>query len=174
MLLQVAAHLLDGHQHRRQLDGADARGQVRGKLGRQAVRRLGQVMTGIRDDASTLYCLTGSVKDAAKVAALKVYVTVRTKALLWQNQHPDEYAKAYLEAVQGLSAADAKAVNALDGTTGIPATWDNAQTRLQETADLLSTEQGHKKLDVSTLVDRRFEKIEAAAAGPDVVTGDAS
>ncbi|GIH14899.1 ABC transporter substrate-binding protein [Rugosimonospora africana] len=132
------------------------------------------IPTGIRDDASTLYCLTSSVKDEAKAAALKVYVAVRTKALLWQNQHPDEYAKAYLEDVQGLSAADAKTVNALDGTAGIPSTWDNAQTRLQETADLLAREQGHKKLDVSILVDRRFEKIEAAAAGSDVVTGDAS
>jgi sulfonate transport system substrate-binding protein len=71
------------------------------------------VPTGVRDDASTLYCLTGSVKDAAKAAALKAY-------------------------------------------------------------DLLAKEQGHKKLDVSTLVDRRFEKVEAAAAGSDVVTGSAS
>jgi sulfonate transport system substrate-binding protein len=132
------------------------------------------IPTGIRDDAATLYCLTKSVQDAGKAAALKVYVGVRAKALLWENEHPDEYAKVYFEDVQGLSPAAAKAVVAIGGTTGIPATWDNANTRLQATADLLATEQDHEKLDVSTLVDRRFEKVEAAAAGSDVVTGDAA
>ncbi|GAA5186322.1 ABC transporter substrate-binding protein [Rugosimonospora acidiphila] len=132
------------------------------------------IPTGIRDDAATIYCLTSSVQDAAKAAALKTYVAVRTKALLWQNQHPDEYAKAYFEDNQGLSPADARAIVALDGTAGIPASWDNADQRLQQTADLLAEQQYHKKLEVSTLVDRRFEPVEAAAAGSDLVTGDAS
>jgi sulfonate transport system substrate-binding protein len=132
------------------------------------------ITTGIRDDASTLYCLTRSVQDAAKAAALKTYVGVRTKALLWQNEHPQDYAKAYLEGNQGLSASAAQAYLKVQGKIGIPATWDAAQARLQATADLLSTEQKHKKLDVSTLVDRRFETVEAAAAAGQVVTGDAS
>jgi sulfonate transport system substrate-binding protein len=132
------------------------------------------IRTGIRDDAATLYCLTKTVQDAGKAAALKTYVGVRAKALLWANDHPDEYAKAYYENTQGLNPADAKAVVAVNGATGIPATWDNAEARLQATADLLATEQDHKKLDVSTLVDRRFEKVEAAAAGSNVVTGDAA
>jgi sulfonate transport system substrate-binding protein len=132
------------------------------------------IPTGIRDDASTLYCLTKSVRDAAKAAALKVYVGVRAKALLWQNAHPAEYAKAYLQEVQGLSPEAAQGVLAVTGTVGIPATWDNANARLQATADLLAAEQDHPKLDVSTLVDRRFEPVEAAAAGPAVVTGDAA
>jgi sulfonate transport system substrate-binding protein len=134
----------------------------------------GAIPTGIRDDASTLYCLTKSVQDADKAAALKVYVSVRTKALLWQNEHPDEYAKVYLEDTQGLSPVDAKNVIAVSGTKGIPATWDNADARLQQTADLLAEQQDHEKLDVNTLVDRRFEKVEAAAAGPHLVTGDAA
>jgi sulfonate transport system substrate-binding protein len=132
------------------------------------------IPTGIRDDAATLYCLTKAVQDSGKAAALKVYVGVRTQALLWENDHPDEYAKVYLEANQGLSPANAQAYLAVDGKTGIPATWDNAQARLQETADLLAAEQDHRKLDVSTLVDRRFEPVEAAAAGPTVVSGDAA
>ena len=130
--------------------------------------------TGIRDDASTLYCLTKAVQDPEKAAALKVYVGVRTKAVLWQNEHPGEYAKLYYQDSQGLSAEDAKAVVATDCTKGIPATWDNAVKRLQETADLLAQEQKHDKLDVTTLVDRRFEKVQADAAGSQVVTGDAA
>jgi sulfonate transport system substrate-binding protein len=132
------------------------------------------IPTGIRDDASTLYCLTKSVQDAGKAAALKVYVAVRTKALLWENDHPAEYAKAYLQEVQGLSPAAAQAVLTVHGKAGIPANWDNANTRLQATADLLAAEQDHKKLDVSTLLDRRFEPVEAAAAGSAVVSGAAS
>lgn len=134
----------------------------------------GAIPTGIRDDAATIYCLTDSVRDAAKAAALKAYVTVRTKAILWRNDHPDEFAKAYYEYSQGLSAADAKALTVLEGKTGIPKTWDNAEARLQQTADLLAKEQDHEKLDVRTLVDRRFEKVEAVAAGSSAVTGDAS
>ena len=134
----------------------------------------GAIDTGIRDDASTLYCLTKTVQDANKAAALKAYVSVRTKALLWQNEHPDELAKVYYQDSQGLTATDAKDVVALQGKNGIPATWDNATTRLQETADLLATEQNHDKLDVNTLVDRRFEPVETAAAGAQVVTGDAA
>jgi len=132
------------------------------------------IKTGIRDDAATVYCLTDSLEDADKAAALKDYVAVRTKALLWENAHPDEYAKAYFEDVEGLNAADAKWSVEVSGKNGIPATWDNAIKRLQETADLLAQEQDHDKLDVNDLVDRRFEKVEAQAAGGDVVTGDAS
>jgi sulfonate transport system substrate-binding protein len=132
------------------------------------------IPTGIRDDAATLYCLTKSVQDADKAAALKVYVGLRTKALLWADAHPDEYAKAYYEDVEGLSDADAKAYVKVKGADGIPATWDNALSRLQATADLLATEQKHDKLDANTLVDRRFEKIESDAAGSQVVTGDAA
>ena len=132
------------------------------------------ISTGIRDDASTLYCLTSAVEDEKKAAALKVYVAIRAKAWLWANEHPAEYAKAYFQDTQGLNAADAKAVVEIQGDKGIPATWDNAIKRLQETADLLATEQKHDKLDVNTLVDRRFEKVQADAAGSAVVTGDAA
>jgi sulfonate transport system substrate-binding protein len=132
------------------------------------------IPTGIRDDAATLYCLSRSVQDATKAAALKVYVGVRTKAVLWQNAHPDEYAKLYYQDSQGLTAADAKKVVGIYGPKAIPKTWDNAVTRLQQTADLLSAEQKHDKLDVNTLVDRRFEQVETTAAGSQVVTGDAA
>jgi sulfonate transport system substrate-binding protein len=132
------------------------------------------INTGIRDDAETLYCLTSSVQDAGKAAALKDYVAARTKAILWANSHPDEYAKAYYQDVEGLSAPDAVETVKEVGQTGIPASWDNAITRLQQTADLLSEQQGQPKLDVNTLIDRRFEKVETRAAGSDVVKGDAS
>jgi sulfonate transport system substrate-binding protein len=132
------------------------------------------IKPGIRDDASTLYCLTKAVRDGGKAAAIKAYVAVRAKALLWQNDHPDEFAKVYWQAVQGLSAAGAKEYVDVSGIKGIPATWDNAVQRLQATADLLATEQKHDRLDVNTLVDRRFEKVEADAANGRLVTGDAA
>ncbi|ACU72681.1 putative ABC-type sulfonate transport system [Catenulispora acidiphila DSM 44928] len=132
------------------------------------------ITTGIRDDASTLYCLTSSVKDTAKAAALQEYVAVRTKALLWENAHPDQWAKLYYEQNQGLSAADAQHAVQVKGLAGIPATWTDADARLQATADLLAADQGNAKFDVSTIVDTRFAGVEAAAAGSNVVTGGAS
>ncbi|GAA4836426.1 ABC transporter substrate-binding protein [Luteimicrobium xylanilyticum] len=130
--------------------------------------------TGIRDDASTVYCLTKAVKDPAKAAALRVYVAARTKALLWQNDHPEEWEQAYYVKNQGLNAADAAAAVEAAGTKGIPKTWDAAVERLQATADLLASEQDNPKFDVHTVVDTRFAAVEAAAAGSAVVTGDAS
>lgn len=132
------------------------------------------ISTGIRDDASTFYCLTSSVKDAGKAAALADYVAARAKAELWENTHGAEMEKVYWEKVEGLNAADAAKAQELQGQNGIPANWDAATTRLQQTADLLSQEQNHPKLDVKTLEDFRFEKIEAKAAGSAAVTGAAS
>jgi sulfonate transport system substrate-binding protein len=130
--------------------------------------------TGIRDDASTLYCLTSAVKDKAKAAALQEYVAVRTKALLWINDHREEWKSAYYEKNQGLSPEDAQAAVDAAGLKAIPATWDNVTTRLQETADLLAEEQDHPKFDVSDIVDERFAEVEAAAAAGKTVTGEAS
>lgn len=130
--------------------------------------------TGIRDDASTLYCLTKAVKDPAKAAALAAYVKVRTEARLWITAHPDDWKAAYYVKNQGLSETDAAAAVQAAGVKVIPADWNNAIARMQETADLLAEDQGNKKFDVHSVVDTRFAKIEATAAGSDVVTGDAS
>lgn len=132
------------------------------------------IFTGIRDDASTVYCLKSAVTDPAKAAALRDYVAVRTKAVLWENTHLDEWKTLYYEKNQGLSAADAEEAIKARGTDAIPANWDNADKRLQETADLLAKEQDHPKFNVSTIVDKRFAAVEAAAAGSQTVTGDAS
>lgn len=132
------------------------------------------IKTGIRDDATTVYCLTSSLEDAHKAAALKDFVAARTKAVLWENDHPDEFAKVYYQDVEGLNAADARWSVQAAGKNGIPKSWDNAIKRMQATADLLTKEQGHKPVDVRQLVDRRFEKVEARAAGGAVVTGAAS
>jgi sulfonate transport system substrate-binding protein len=133
-----------------------------------------EISTGIRDDASTLYCLTSSVQDAGKAAALRDYVAARTKALLWENTHPTQWAQLYYEQNQGLSAADAQHAVQVKGLAGIPANWTAADARLQATADLLAEDQGNPKFDVSEIVDTRFAEVEAAAAGSDVVTGSAS
>ncbi|WP_230418497.1 ABC transporter substrate-binding protein [Catenulispora pinistramenti] len=133
-----------------------------------------EIPTGIRDDASNLYCLTSAVQNAGKAAALRAYVTARTKALLWENTHPAQYAQLYYEQNQGLSAANAQHAVQLKGLTGIPADWTNADARLQATADLLAQDQGNTKFNVSEVVDPRFAAVEAAAAGSDVVTGGAS
>lgn len=130
--------------------------------------------TGIRDDAATLYCLKTAVDNKAQAAALAQYVKLRTKALLWVNANPDKWKQAYYVKDQGLTPAQADEAVRTSGIKGIPATWDNAISRLQATADLLAKEQGNKPFDVKTIVDTRFAEIEADAAGAQAVSGDAS
>ncbi|MBO0843261.1 MAG: sulfonate ABC transporter, partial [Nocardioides sp.] len=130
--------------------------------------------TGIRDDAATLYCLSSAVENKAQAAALAVYVKARTEALLWENDNPEKWKVAYYEKNQGLTPAQADQAIKTGGDDAIPANWDAAIGRLQQTADLLAKEQGNPKFDVKTIVDTRFAKIEAAAAGSRAVTGAAS
>jgi sulfonate transport system substrate-binding protein len=118
---------------------------------------------GVRDDAWTLYAPTSVVQDADKAAALKKYVQVWAEAQEWINDHPDEFAKAYYEDHEGLSAEDAAYVVEALGKFEVPTSWDEVIERHQETADLLAKEQGHDRLDVADLYDRRYEKAIAEA-----------
>lgn len=121
------------------------------------------VDTGIRDDAATLYAPTEVLEDADKAAAVQKYVAVWAQAEQWINAHPDDFAKYYYQDVEGLSAEDAAFVVKAQGTYEVATSWDDVIARHQQTADLLSKEQGRDHLDVADLYDRRFEKAIAAA-----------
>ena len=119
--------------------------------------------SGVRDDAWTLYAPTSVLEDADKAAAIKEYVAAWAKAQLWISDHPDEFAKAFYEDHEGLSAEDAKYVVDAYGQYTVPTNWDDFIARHQVTVDTLVEGQDQKPLDVETIYDRRFEKAIAEA-----------
>jgi len=121
------------------------------------------IKPGVRDDAWTLYAPVETVEDADKAAALREYVEVWAKAQLWINDHPDEFAQLYYVDHEGLPLPEAKKVVAALGKNEVPTDWTGFIERHQETADLLSEEQGQPEVDVEDLYDRRYEKAIAQA-----------
>ena len=88
------------------------------------------------------------------------------EAQAWISEHPDEFAEGYYVEHEGLTPEDAKYV--VDGArapTRCPTVVGRRRSRAhQETADLLAEEQGHEKLDLADLYDRRFEEAIAGGA----------
>ena len=121
------------------------------------------IAPGVRDDAWHLYVPTEVVEDADKAAALRNYVAVWAEAQAWISEHPDEFAEGFYVEHEGLTPEDAKAIVDALGAYEVPTSWDDVIPAHQETADLLAEEQGHEKLDLNDMYDRRFE--EAIAGG---------
>jgi sulfonate transport system substrate-binding protein len=118
---------------------------------------------GLRDDPGHLYALESSLTDPAKAAAIREYVAHWGAALKWVDEHPKEWIEGYYVKNQGLSAADGAYLVKAAGAREVPTDWSDPIRRHQETADLLSAEQKRPKLDVTTLWDRRFEKVGGTA-----------
>lgn len=119
-----------------------------------------------RDDMTDLYVRADTLRDPGKAAALRAYVRLWSRANQWIAAHPDEWARTYYIANQGLSAADARYVIAVQGQPDIPRRWDEAIALEQSSIDLLARETKHPRFDAAGLFDRRFE---AVAAGDDTV-----
>lgn len=125
---------------------------------------------GLRDDPGHLYALESSLQDPGKAAAIREYVAHWGVALKWIDEHPREWVEGYYVKNQGLTTADGDYLVKAAGVRDVPTDWSAAIKRHQATADLLATEQDRPHLDVSTLWDRRFEKV----AGTAYATGKAS
>lgn len=118
---------------------------------------------GLRDDPGHLYALETSLQDAGKAAAIREYVARWGAALKWVDEHPKEWIQGYYVKNQGLTAADGEYLVKAAGVRDVPTDWAGAITRHQATADLLATEQDRPRIDVTTLWDRRFEKVGGTA-----------
>jgi sulfonate transport system substrate-binding protein len=119
---------------------------------------------GLRDDPAYLYAPVAVLNNPAKAAAIREYVKFWARALLWIGSHHDQWAKGYFVQNQGLSPSDAQFAATIEGQPDIPASWNDAIKRQQETVDLLAQENGEPRLDAANLFDRRFEGVAAAAA----------
>jgi len=114
---------------------------------------------GLRDDPDYLYAPVAVLSDPAKAAAIREYVKFWARATRWIEAHPDLWADAYYVKDQGLNAADARYTVQSSGIADIPADWNGAIERQQQTIDLIAKETGQKSFGAADLFDRRFERV---------------
>jgi sulfonate transport system substrate-binding protein len=127
---------------------------------------------GVADGYSFFYVRTAILGEAPKAAALREYARIRTRSLIWQQQHPDEWVEAYYVKDQGLTAEEGRYVVEGLGESEYPRDWSEAIARTQQTIDLLAAATGQTAFDAARLFDRRFESVGADVA--DEVLGRAS
>jgi sulfonate transport system substrate-binding protein len=107
--------------------------------------------------------IESSLQDPGKAAAIREYVSHWGVALKWIDEHPEEWIEGYYVKNQGLTTADGQYLVKAAGVRDVPTDWTDAITRHQTTADLLATEQDRPRIDVTTIWDRRFEKVGGTA-----------
>ncbi len=118
---------------------------------------------GLRDDINVLYGPTSTLQDPAKAAAAAAYVQLWARALAWINANPAAWTQGYYVQQQGLAPADARDLVQESGKALVPASWDEAIAQEQQIVQLLAPVSGQPVFDASTLFDRRFEPLAAAA-----------
>ncbi|MEI9997431.1 MAG: ABC transporter substrate-binding protein [Rhizomicrobium sp.] len=118
---------------------------------------------GLRDDPLYLYAPVSVLQDPAKAAAIRVYVEAWARAYRWIHLHPDAWVAGYYVKQQGLSPEDGHKLVIGAGNPDVPANWNDAIARQQQTIDLLAKETGKPRLNAAELFDRRFENVAAHA-----------
>lgn len=157
----------------RQVDTAPLGGtSLRRYLREYGAEGASSIPHGVADGYSFFYVRTAAVTDPAKAAALREYARIRTRSLVWQQQHPDEWIEGYYVKDQGLTPDEGRYVVESLGASKYPRDWSEAIARTQQTIDLLAEASGQPSFDASRLFDRRFESVAADAA--DELLGRAS
>ncbi|MEV1007141.1 ABC transporter substrate-binding protein [Streptomyces sp. NPDC049881] len=127
---------------------------------------------GLRDDPSHLWVPVSAVSDPQKAAAVREFVELWARALVWVEEHPEEWIAGYYVEDQGLTEEDGAYLVEQSGIPDIPADWSGAIERQQQTIDLLAAELGNESFDAETLFDRRFESVAADAAQAALADGE--
>ncbi|GAA2416302.1 ABC transporter substrate-binding protein [Streptomyces glaucosporus] len=130
------------------------------------------VKHGLRDDPAHLWVPAESVRDPGKAAAIREFVRFWARALIWVDEHPEEWIEGYYVKDQGLSREDGEYLVEASGETSIPADWDPVIERHQETVDLLAEKTGNEPFDAETLYDRRYETVAADAVADTARDGE--
>ena len=118
---------------------------------------------GLRDDISVLYGPASTLRDPGTAAAVAAYVQIWAGALAWINANPAAWAQGYYVENQGLSPEDADDLVQESGKALVPVSWDEAIAQEQQIVQLLAPVSGEPVFDASTLFDRRFGPLAAAA-----------
>ncbi|HEX4790067.1 MAG TPA: ABC transporter substrate-binding protein [Actinospica sp.] len=121
------------------------------------------INTDVVDYLTLLWAPLPVLQDAAKAAAIAAFVPLWAKAAVWVYEHPAEWEQDYFVKTQNISAAQAKQVVRLSPKPWFPTSWDSAIAWEKTTVDLLAEGGFIKTFDPTTLFDRRFEHLAAAA-----------
>lgn len=119
---------------------------------------------GLRDDPSHLYGPTDVVRDPAKAAALRQYVTAWAQARVWIYENPEIWKAKYYVEDQGLTEEDAQYLIDTAARPEIPADLTDGIERTQDTIDLLAGELDRPELRATDLFDERFGPVAGEAA----------
>ncbi|WP_030978215.1 ABC transporter substrate-binding protein [Streptomyces sp. NRRL S-1824] len=121
------------------------------------------VTTDVVDLLSVLWAPDEVLNDKAKAAAIRNFVPLWSRGLVWAWENTDEWIDTYYVKDQGVTKADGKRIVASLHEPQFPVSWDKAIAWEQETADLMAEGGFVPKQDVSGLFDRRFEGLAAKA-----------
>jgi sulfonate transport system substrate-binding protein len=121
------------------------------------------VTTNVVDYLSLLWAPSTVLADSAKAAAIAAFVPVWAKGTVWEYENPATWEEQFYVKNQGITLAQAQNVVKLTPKPWFPPSWDSAISWEQETVKLLAQGGFVKTFDASTLFDRRFEGLAAAA-----------
>ncbi|QCW79889.1 ABC transporter substrate-binding protein [Streptomyces sp. S6] len=119
------------------------------------------VKTDVVDLLTVLWAPVEVLDDPAKAAAVRSFIPLWAKGLVWAWENTDEWIDTYYVKDQGVSAADGKRIVASLNKPQFPVSWDKAIAWEQETADLMAEGGFVPEQDVTDLFDRRFEGLAA-------------
>lgn len=131
-----------------------------GQYGRDGARG---VPTDVVDLLTVLWAPTEVLNDDAKVAAIRSFVPLWAKGVVWAWENADQWIRSYYVKDQGVTAADGKRIVASQSQPRFPRSWDRAIAWEQETADLLAAGGFVPKIKAAGLFDRRFESLASQA-----------
>ena len=121
------------------------------------------VTTDVVDFLTVLWAPDSVLQDAAKAAAIAAFVPIWAKAVVWVYENPAAWEQDFYVKTQSISAAQAKSVVGLSPKPWFPESWDSALTWEKQTVALLAQGGFVKSFDPTSLFDRRFEGLAAAA-----------
>ena len=121
------------------------------------------ITTSVVDYLSLLWAPSTVLADPAKAAAVAAFVPIWAKGTVWEYENPAAWEEQFYVENQGISLAQAQNVVKLTPKPWFPPSWDSAISWEQETVKLLAEGGFVKTFDASTLFDRRFEGLAAAA-----------
>ena len=119
--------------------------------------------TTVVDFLTLLWAPQSVLQDAGKAAAIAAFVPIWAKATVWVYENPVEWEQDFYVKTQSISAAQAKSVVQLSPKPWFPENWDSAIAWEKQTVELLAQGGFIKTFDPTSLFDRRFEGLAAAA-----------